>query len=162
MDSIKVMKKIPPTKDGFISLFTVLLATVILAIAIGMSSVALKQIVLAGTADEANEAFYAADAGLQCAVMHDQAGVFEVGGPNEIDCGSVQDIPIDDGDSQIYIFNQNEDGFEWPNGNCTRIIVNKSGEATEIEAFGYNVACEEINQSPKTVERALRVRYGSI
>ncbi len=162
MDSINAMKKILLKKDGFISLFTVLLATVILAIAIGMSSIALKQLVLAGTADEANEAFYAADAGLQCAVMHDQDGVFEVGGPDQIDCGSVQDIPIDDGDTQVYIFNQNESGFEWPNGNCTRIFVNKNGEATEIEAFGYNVSCDQINQSPKTVERALRVRYGAI
>lgn len=150
------------TKKGFISLFTVLLSTVILAIAVGMSSVALKQIVLTSTADEANEAFYSADSGLQCAVMLDLEGVFESGGPNEVDCGSVQNISIDDDDSGIFIFNQADNGFEWNNGNCVRIIVDKSDETTEIEAFGYNVACEEIGQSPRALERALRVRYGGI
>ncbi len=148
-------------KKGFISLFTVLLATVILAIAVGMSSVALKQIVLTSTADEANEAFYAADAALQCAIMLDLQGVFEVGGPTEISCGSTGPISIDDGDSGIFIFNQQQNGFEWEqNQNCVRVTVDKSGDTTQIEALGYNVLCSEIQQSPRTVERALRVRYG--
>jgi hypothetical protein len=147
-------------KEGFISLFTVLLATVILAIAVGMSSVALKQIVLASTADDANEAFYAADAALQCAIMLDIDGTFEVGGPNEVFCGDIGPITIDDGDSGIFIFNQTQNGFEWQNQNCTRVRVDKSDTMTKIEALGYNVSCSEIGQSPRTVERALRVRYG--
>lgn len=148
------------TQKGFISLFTVLLSTVILAIGIGMSSMALKQIVLASTADDANEAFYSADAGLQCAVMHDIQGVFDAGGPEQVNCGSAENITIDDGDSGIFIFNQADNGFEWNNENCVRITVDKSDLTTEIEALGYNVPCEEIGQSPRTVERALRVRYG--
>jgi len=148
------------SKQGFISLFTVLLTTVILAMAIGMSSIALKQLVLASTADDANEAFYAADSGIQCAVMYDSQGVFQVGGPNEITCGPVQNIPIDSNDAGYYILAQETNGFDWSNGNCVRIFVTKDAGITEIEVFGYNVTCAEISESPRVVERALRVRYG--
>lgn len=149
-------------KQGFISLFTALLATVILAISVGMSSIALKQIVLTSTADDANEAFYSADAGLQCAIMLDLGGTFQVGAGSQVSCGSIENISIEDNDSGVFIFNQNnQSGFNWMNGNCVRIIVRKGTPITEIESFGYNVSCEEIQQSPRTVERALRVRYGS-
>jgi hypothetical protein len=148
-------------KQGFISLFTVLLATVILAITIGMSSVALKQIVLTSTVDDANEAFYAADSALQCAIMLDVQGIFQVGGPDEVYCGSIGPISIDDSDSGIFIFNQQTNGFEWANSNCTRVRVEKDAAVTQIEALGYNVTCDQVGQSPRTVERALRVRYGN-
>jgi Tfp pilus assembly protein PilX len=73
------MKKISHNTKGFVSLFTVLMATVILAMAIGMSSVALKQIVLSSNASEANEAFYAADSALQCAIALDGLNTFQIG-----------------------------------------------------------------------------------
>lgn len=153
------------TKKGFISLFTVLLATVILAMGIGMSSIALKQIVLASTADDANEAFYAADSGLQCAIMHDVAlgpvSAFSVGANPSLSCGAITDISISGSDNEIFLFNGG-DGFEWSNGNCVRITVKKDQSlgTTEIESLGYNVGCEDIGTSPRQVERALRVRYG--
>jgi len=148
-------------KQGFISLFTVLLATVILAIAVGMSSMALKQIVLTSTADDANEAFYSADAGLQCAIMLDLDGAFQTaGGQSEVTCGSVDNISIQGSDTTFILNEPNQEGFTWPNGNCVRIIIDKSSAVTEIEAFGYNVSCGDIEETPRVVERALRVRYG--
>lgn len=155
------------TKQGFISLFTVLLATVILAIGVGMSSIALKQVVLSSTADDSNDAFYAADAGLQCAIMHDLEGVFQTGSPTTVACGSLSNISVISYDSGRFILVQEGldgfEGFEWSSSdnNCVRVIVSKNSGMTEIESFGYNVTCGEINQSPRTVERALRVRYGS-
>lgn len=146
-------------KKGFVSLFAVLMSTVILAIVLGMSSVALKQIILSSTASEANEAFYSADAGMQCAIMNDRSGEFAVGQDSVIFCGPSQ-ISIESDDSEVYrVVGDNGLGFEWDNGNCVYITIDKSGEVTEIEAFGYNVACDEIGQSPRVVERALRVRY---
>ncbi len=152
------MKKII-SKKGFISLFTVLLATVILSISVGMTSIALKQIVLGSTADDANEAFYSADSGLQCAVMLDIANTFDVSGSVQINCGLVNITANDNNNTGVFIFS-----FDWSNGNCVKIKVDKSATGiTSIEALGYNVSCADVNagQSPKIVERALRVRYGN-
>jgi hypothetical protein len=144
-------------KEGFISLFTVLLATVILAIAVGMSSIALKQIVLSSTADDANEAFYSADSGLQCAIMLDtQQDAFGVGAGTPVDCGGNQGIVVGGGGNS---FNFAFDWVSTNNNNCVNIKVEKIGLSTRIEALGYNVSCAEVGTSPKVVERALRVRY---
>ncbi len=153
--------KIYHHNKAFVSLFTVLLATVILSIAVGMTSIALKQIVLASTADDANEAFYSADSGMQCAIMLDldeTMDYFGIGNPGSANCGSAQSIPINNDQSGMFSLGQGG-GFEWSNGNCVKITVDKStSNMTKIEALGYNVSCSEIG-SPKTVERALRVRY---
>lgn len=149
-------------KRGFVSLFTVLMATVILSITIGMSSVALKQVVLGSTASEANDAFYAADAGMQCAIMNDRNGEFEVGADLLIGCGSgdLSQIPIQTGDNQLYtVVGDTGSGFDWNNNTCVFITVRKDSDVTEIEAFGYNVPCDDIVDNPRAVERALRVRY---
>lgn len=149
------------SKKAFISLFTVLLATVILAIAVGMTTVALKQIVLTSTADQANDAFYSADSGLQCVIMLDLAGAFQVGSGSTVNCGTVEGIAVDSSDSGVFKLNGLAGGFDWENGNCVRITVNKLNGATQIESLGYNMSCEDIAQSPRSVERALRVRYGN-
>ena len=154
------MKKIPHNTKAFVSLFAVLLATVILAMAIGMSSVALKQIVLSSNANEANQAFYAADSALQCAIALDGINVFQAGFEGVVDCGTGQDIPVDNSNDEVFRFGENSQGFEWSSGCCVRVEVDKTGETTKIEALGYNVACDQIDQSPRVVERALRVRYG--
>lgn len=156
------MKKII-SKKGFISLFTVLLATVILSISVGMTSIALKQIVLGSTADDANEAFYAADAGLQCAIMNDIMGNFATGANAPINCGSVQSIAINPSGTSFSLTLGGPTGFDWSNGNCVDVTIEKTSSTTKIEALGYNVSCADVNagQSPKIVERALRVRYGN-
>lgn len=149
-------------KRGFVSLFTVLMATVILSMTIGMSSVALKQVVLGSTASEANEAFYSADAGMQCAIMNDRNGEFDVGADSLISCGigDLNQIAIQTGDNQLYsVVGDTGFGFEWNNGNCVFITVRKNSDITEIEAFGYNVSCDDVVDNPRAVERALRVRY---
>jgi hypothetical protein len=116
--------------------------------------------VLASTADEANEAFYAADSALQCAIALDSDGAFSLGGGPTVDCAG-QTIPIDDADNEFFVFGDAGSGFEWSNGNCVRVEVDKSTEITQIEAFGYNVGCDDISTSPRAVERALRVRYAN-
>lgn len=157
---MNVLKISTVKNKGFVSLFTVLLATVILSITIGMSSVALRQVILSSTASEANEAFYAADAGMQCAIMNDRNGAFNVGAPQTISCGAgeLSQLPVIGGDNQEYTIGLNG-SFEWGNQTCVSVIVRKNSDITEIEAFGYNVPCGDILESPRVVERALRVRY---
>lgn len=153
------MKKILNNTKAFVSLFAVLLASVILAMAIGMSSVALKQIVLSSNANEANDAFYAADSALQCAIALDGVNTFQTGFEGFVDCGVGVDIPVDNSNNEVFRFGENAQGFDWANDSCVRVEVDKTGEITKIEALGYNVSCDEIDQSPRAVERALRVRY---
>jgi hypothetical protein len=70
-----------------------------------------------------------------------------------------EDIPVDNSNNEVFRFGENTQGFNWTNDNCVRVEVDKTGEVTKIEALGYNVACDQIDQSPRVVERALRVRY---
>src|SRR5690606_15727798 len=62
------MKNILKNEKGFVALFTVLLTSVILAMAIGIASISLKEIVLSSAASEGSLAFFAADSGIECAL----------------------------------------------------------------------------------------------
>ncbi len=146
-------------QKGFISLFAVLIATVVMSMAIGMSSIALKQMVLSSNAEVANQSFFSADSALQCAMYHDRQNTHVVGGPGFVDCGV--EIQVSGGDGGVFIYgNPFSENFEWQYGTCAKVTVFKGDGMTEIEAFGYNVSCEDLD-GPRVVERALRVRYAS-
>src|SRR6266568_1018453 len=55
---------------GFVLLFAVTLAAIFLSIALGATSIALKEINFGTSAIDTNNAFYAADIGTQCALMY--------------------------------------------------------------------------------------------
>jgi len=157
-------KKIFNKKEqGFAMLFTVLLVSIALTISISISSVAYNQAILTSTAKQANRAFYAADAGIECALL------FEYD-PNSIepfDClGTTVDV-IGLGD---YSLEENPDNtpninaINLPENNgcvivTSTVTTNPNGsEGRIIESKGYNVPCDQINTNPRRVERAIRVR----
>ena len=72
------MKYNKKNQKGFVALFTVLIVTVILAMAIGIASISLKEIVLSSSASDGSKAFYAADSGI------DRMTVLEIGLPNHV------------------------------------------------------------------------------
>ncbi len=145
---------------GFVVLFTVLIASVVLAMALGMANIALKQIVLTASATDANKSFYAADAGIECALYHDIKATptaFNPGGPgSSIDCGAVQNlIPTQDS------FGYFTFSIDWstPDGDvCSDIVVDKTlSNQTRVTSKGTNHFCGETG--PRTVERVIEVTY---
>jgi len=144
---------------GFVVLFTVLISSIILAIALGISSVSLGEVVLSGTAKEGNTAFFAADAGAECALYFDRVeDTFD-------DLFAIPNFSCNENilSTAIFKFNTNPDSTS----NCVKVRVEKidEGARTRIESRGYNVSCEDLdsqdfNQS-RTIERAIRVTYNN-
>lgn len=59
-------------KRGFVVLFAVVLASIVLSVSLGVANIAYKELVFTTSAKNSNEAFYAADTGAECALYYDQ------------------------------------------------------------------------------------------
>ncbi|HEV7424440.1 MAG TPA: hypothetical protein VGO21_04595, partial [Candidatus Paceibacterota bacterium] len=70
-------------RSGFVILFAVTLASIILAVTLGAINVALKEIKFSTNAKDTNNAFFAADVGVECAEYYDKSTInaFPVAGP---------------------------------------------------------------------------------
>lgn len=149
-------------QKGFAMLFTVLIVSLILSIAIGISNVTLKQTMLSSLAKDSQISFYQADTAVECGMYYDMQGLFPLGttpasisGP--ITCGDNQfTIDISQSFDDYLVFNQNLADQSQP---CSVIIFDKatlvsSGESI-VSGRGYNIC----GTNPRQVERALEVRY---
>jgi len=58
--------------SGFAMLFAVVVSSIFLAIALGISNIALKEVSFATSAKDTNDAFFAADTGAECALFNDK------------------------------------------------------------------------------------------
>lgn len=172
---------------GFVALFAVLLSMVILAMAVGISAISYKEVLLSSSAREGHYAFFAADAGIECALYGDIQKVVFPDDPTlptgAFDCigstgsGAVDIIP-EGGSDPIYSFQLNFGATASVGGavpvpaRCANVEVNKNyvdpsdgTSYTKIDSFGYNTTCDEVDiikngtNNPRVVERALRVVY---
>ncbi len=166
------------SQKGFVALFAVLLATVVLSISIGIANVSYKEVVLSSAAREANSAFFAADSGAECMLLHDlKLGIFTGPGPfpaiscfgqDPSDADQFSPIPYDnEGSTPSYAF-----GYQYDlDDSCARIELHKNVEEngvfyTKIEAKGYNMSCAQMSTiasgtaiASRLVERAVRASY---
>lgn len=179
--------KTPTTSKGFAILFTILISSVILSIALGISSIAYNESILSASAREAHYSFFAADSGVECVLAHD--GVIVGPGPISINCGG---NPID------VVVNLPQYSFYEPlvnDTNCAYVTIERnvplSGSqnmqssgmgsgmvsqsqnsvlVTKIVSHGYNIPCihvQAINIDPsynnsilkKMVERVIEITY---
>ncbi len=146
--------------SGFVALFTVLIASVVLAMAVGIANVSLKQIVLSGSATDANRSFYAADTGIECALYNDlrnSSVPFTNGDTEPIDCGGVIGIPVEELPGFVFNFS-----FDLPTnlgGSCASVTVDKLvvPGSTKVVSRGTNSPCA--TPGPRTVERVIEVTY---
>jgi len=65
------------TESGFVVLFSILISTIILTMSAGIFQVAQKESILSSYSRESQKAFYAADAGVECALYWDIANTIE-------------------------------------------------------------------------------------
>lgn len=163
------------TPKGFVILFTILIAAIIMVIGLGIYSIASRETVLSGTAREAQYAFYAADAGVECALYAqslDNAGVsgtliFDNPSGSPFDCGSSVRVSGNGTTITPYTFNIVVDPVR---RTCAKVSVYDvaglpSGPARRIVSQGYNI-CNLSDGTPLTsnpilVERDLDTLYST-
>lgn len=157
-------------KKGYTLLFAVLVSALILAIGISILNVSKKEFLIATSARDSSEAFYSADAGIECAAYWDNKGTFSDGNLGNLKCEKSYSYK-----STIYIVNNGITqgtfvfhlGFDGSAGSpCAIVTVKKTivGNTlvTTIDSKGYNTGWNPGDsscslQSARRVERALRL-----
>lgn len=146
--------------SGFVILFAVTLAAILLSIALGVGEIAEKELKFRTSATISNNAFFAADTGIECALANNKSGstAFTDGGPATIPClgGNVSL----QGSTSPWSFVLSGVGT----GNaCAKVTVTKNPPLTTIVSKGYNSgddACVSVGGN--RVERELRVVFSTI
>jgi hypothetical protein len=158
-------KKLQKNNSGFVILFAVTISSIILAIALGLANIALKEIRFGTSAKEANEAFFAADTGAECALKNDQStsnSFVQSGGSGVVSClggniGLSGSFPT----WTFVISGLGSDGQ-----NCAKVTVNKDAISsppniiTSIISKGYNLGDSACNfSSLNRIEREVELAY---
>ena len=159
---IEQIKNKEKKQDGFVVLFTVLISVIVLVLATGIFNIALKETELTISAKESNLAFYAADAGSECALYYDlKQNAFNPVSPIVPECkdGTVADF--DNISPTLFTFE-----FELSPRSCATVEVNKNFDIggtsyTRIISQGYNIDCAQLDSfdTNRIVERLLEVKY---
>ena len=167
---------IKQTQSGFAMLFTVLIVSLILTIAVSISNLTLRQAVLSNLAKDSQVAFAQADAAVECAMYEDTyRGSFPIGttpdtgtstsAPQTLTCGDKKLVlsttaqnpkNISRQDYLVYVFDVNDPGYN-ENKPCFSITFDKTNVAqySRVVGTGSNIC----GASTRRVERSLEVKY---
>ena len=129
---------------GFVILFAVTISSILLAVALGAANIAYREVKFSTSSKDANDAFFAADTGIESALLQDKA-------PDNI-CTA----PC----TQSFLISRLGSSGQ----SCVKVTADKtaSPSLTTIVAKGYNNggsvsgAC---NPTANSVERQLEVNY---
>jgi len=133
---------------GFVILFAVTLSAIILSIALGISDIALKEVKFATSARDTNDAFFAADTGIESVLFDDKLNPM---------------VPPPGGitSEDFVVFGLGSLGVS-----CAKINIEKNNASdpsvikTTIISKGYNVGDANCDPtSSNRVERELKVTY---
>lgn len=162
---------------GFTLLISIIISSLILAIGLSILNITLKEFILSSIARESEYAFYAADAGMECALYWDGFGRNRFGSsaatppiaPTNIRCAG-SNVKTFGGGSDVLVGGQpygipSQFEIRWGTPEvCVQVEVTKTLVAdvngnyvrTVVESRGRNNC--DLND-PRTVERALRASY---
>lgn len=166
--NIRINHRIHLAPKGFVILFTILIAAIIMVIGLGIYSIASRETVLSGTAREAQYAFYAADTGVECALYAQHLDLTSgnapiLNSPSSMlfNCGGNPVSVSGNGSvASPYVFNVLVDQ---DHKTCARVSVYDSGPTRRIISQGYNL-CKTVDatpvlSNPLLVERDLDTTY---
>ncbi|MEI7709525.1 MAG: pilus assembly PilX N-terminal domain-containing protein [bacterium] len=144
----KIILKIK-NKKGFVIIFAVTLSAILLAIALGVSNIALKEIRFGTNARDTNDAFFAADTGLEQALYNDKY-------PSSV-CTITS--PATSCSTSFVIIGLGSQGQS-----CVKVTASKTLTplATYIDAKGYNTGGTDsscVSSSTSRVEREIKASY---
>jgi len=154
-----IKKKIKKNR-GFVLLFVVMLSSIILAIALGVADISLKEIKFGTSAKDTNEAFFAADTGAECTLYYDRSAPENNAfiGTASMNCAG-SNITLNGSDPS---WNFVVSGLGSEGKGCAEVAVDKSDSGsicnspTCIVSKGYN-DCNIPNSG--RVERQLELSY---
>ncbi len=140
-------------------LFTVLIISIILSIALGIADLTYKQTILSNLANDSQAAFYQADSGVECGMYYDlHLGELPRGttinqAPNQFICGA-NTMTIVSAQSYTDHFVYQEDiSTSQP---CFSVIFDKTDAVkNSVSARGFSTCLT----TPRQVERGLNVQY---
>jgi len=155
-------KLINKNNNGFTLFVSIVIMGTVLLIATGVVSLAVKQAFISSAGKESQNAFYAADTGVECALfwdIHNPSGVsaFGTSTASSIYCNNDVSNP----DNQWTVGGAYTSTIDYisfnPDPYCAVVTVTKGVDgSTTIESKGYNT-CDSSN--PRRVERAVRAVY---
>ncbi|MFA5095387.1 MAG: hypothetical protein WC447_01870 [Candidatus Paceibacterota bacterium] len=150
--------RIKKRNSGFVILYAVMISSIILAITLGVVNISLKEIKFGTSARDTNNAFFAADAGAECALYYDRSSPANnaftgTAGPN-ISCAGASITISGSSPSWNFIV----PGLGSSGQGCAKVNVIKN-PSTTIISKGYNNGGASCIQNSSTVERQLEVNY---
>lgn len=136
-------------KNGFSLLLTVLIISIVLSVGLSAGSIVINQIKLSGTGRDSQIAFYAADAGIECALYWDiKEDAFAPTKTSSITCaGNSFTVGGPSGQSNFTL--------NFDNGSCADVSVKKNSEVVIIESLAKN----QCPPTERSVERGIEVTY---
>ena len=120
------------SSTGFVILFAVTISAIILAIALGITNVAFKEVRFSTDARDTNDAFFAADTGAERALFLDKGN-----GCTPLECSFTIS------------------GLGSTGQSCVVVTFSENGALTTIISKGYNDGGTDCIQGPNSVERVL-------
>ena len=155
-------------KKGIALLFSIMLSAIFLSIALGVLSITSKELSFSLSVKDSNDAFYAADSGIECALYNDiKLDNFT---PDQYTDTSCFGVPImSDYDANSATYNFNILGLGSTKRSCAKIFISKitnnstdpATVETHIISKGYNTGgdndCNQTNL--KSIERVIEVNY---
>jgi Tfp pilus assembly protein PilX len=145
--------------QGFTLFIAIIVMGTLLLVTTGLISLAVRQSLISASGRESQQAFYAADTGMECALYWDvknPSGIsaFSTTTGSTISCNNSSGQAVGGSSQSTFSLNLT------PDSSCTSVTVRKSYQGstlvTSIESKGYNT-CDLSN--PRRVERAVRAVY---
>src|SRR5688572_27947484 len=133
---------------GFVILFSVTLAAILLSIALGVANISLKEIKFGTSAKDTNNTFTAADTGIEGALFYDRSLESEnafTGTAGGMNCAGNSITPTSSG--AFWTFAVSNIGSSGQS--CAKVTVDKTNSpVTVINSKGYNIgnsSCDSSN-----------------
>ena len=162
-------------EQGVALLFVILLTSVLLLVAIGISNISYRETTFSIEAQDSDTSFFSADTGIECGLYVDNQGLFGSTPPAGLTCNGIPISPIlvSAPSTSTYQF-----ALKLSPRTCTQVNVDKaydgadgSGADTYISAVGYNVGASDsditsgvcVSGTPglRVVTRGLSLQYAN-
>lgn len=153
---------------GFTLLLAALIASTVLSLGSSIFLIAQKQLLLSSAGRDSQFAFYAADAGAECALYWDvRQDAFATTTPaTQPNCDGVNlTETVISGDRAVgapYAIEFKLDMYQSSGSpRCVDVVVTKatSDPKTTIHADGYSTACATVSLSPTALQRTVELYY---
>ncbi|MFH1201090.1 MAG: hypothetical protein V1484_02050 [bacterium] len=143
-----ITKTILKKNKGFVILFAVTLSAILLSIALGVANIAFREIKFSTSAKDTNNAFFAADTGIECAFINDKSSSIVFIDPNpspSIMCNG-NSITATENPTSFWSFIVS--GLGNTGTGCAKVTVDKTTALTTITSKGYNNGSRSGGSSP--------------